>query len=375
MTIAHWCLPLGASLEALVEVTARVPAATATPTAVNFRNSRRLTFLLLMVFLTVVFDDAFVPALQPGSQHHAACQTDQASQAREAHWAYRLRLWRDGGLFHCDRLDRDRLHYTFGSFGIGRAVHLLGMTRVTGFQAGVEGMIGYRVCFSLSIFQVLDVTVHARDVFLGMRGVREVHAGLFMAGDAELRSIICLHAFTRCRNFLQRSAVRVVTGGAVHAALIVRADLPILPAKARIAVAAPAHVCGAVDRHGGLRVIGRGGSVAGFAGDTVIFVSGGGRVVACRMTDKTSTRLALLVPLVYKGRIAASLAMRAALPARLEFRVADNTIARRLGGWRYFALSAGNDQCNSRCQQSKHDSDQETFNSRDHNDILLGCND
>src|SRR5512138_2784444 len=100
MTIAHWCLPLGVPLEAFVEVTARVPAATATPTAVSFRNSRRLTFFSLMIFLVVVFYDTVIPAFQPGCQHHTACQADQRGQGGESHRAHGIRFRGEGGDFY-----------------------------------------------------------------------------------------------------------------------------------------------------------------------------------------------------------------------------------------------------------------------------------
>src|SRR5574338_805166 len=94
MTIAHWCFPFGELPEALEEVTARVPAATATPTAVSFRNSRRLMLFSLIVFLTVVLEGTVVPALQPGSQHHAPGEAEQTCQGRESHGTDRRRLGR-----------------------------------------------------------------------------------------------------------------------------------------------------------------------------------------------------------------------------------------------------------------------------------------
>src|SRR5512139_223949 len=91
MTMAHWCLPLGAPLEALVGETALVPAATATPTAANLMNSRRLMFWLAIVVLLVVLDCTLIPALEPGGQDHAASKTQQTGQGGKANRADRLR--------------------------------------------------------------------------------------------------------------------------------------------------------------------------------------------------------------------------------------------------------------------------------------------
>src|SRR5512147_308104 len=134
MTIAHWCLPLGVSLEALEELTAWVPAATATPTAVSFRNSRRLIFFLLIIFLAVVFDSSLIPAFQPGSQHHTARKTDQTRQGGESQWSNGSRFRGDrGGFDFRRRLDRDGLCGGCRAYRFCCTMHLLGMARVAGF--------------------------------------------------------------------------------------------------------------------------------------------------------------------------------------------------------------------------------------------------
>ncbi len=117
-----------------------------------------------------------------------------------------------------------------------------------------------------------------------------------------------------------------MTSGAIHAALVMRADLPILPAKTRITVAASAQVGGAIDGHGRLRVIGWSRSMAGFTGHAAFLVCCGRRIVACRVAYKTSARLALFIPLIHKGRITAGFPMRTVLPARLELSMADSAI-------------------------------------------------
>src|SRR5574339_769812 len=92
MTNAHRCLPLGVSLEASVEESARVPAATAAPTAVSFKNSRRFTFCLLIFVLAILFYSAPVPAFQPGSQYHSTGQANETCECRKSEWTNRLRL-------------------------------------------------------------------------------------------------------------------------------------------------------------------------------------------------------------------------------------------------------------------------------------------
>ncbi len=125
------------------------------------------------------------------------------------------------------------------------------MAGVAGFQAGIKGVIGDRMGCRVGIFQVIHMAIHARHTFLVVRSVREIHAVFLVAVDAQCRDFI--GRFPICAghgHLLQGCAMRIVTGCAVHAALVVRAYRPVLPAEARIAVAASAQVGAAIDRHG-----------------------------------------------------------------------------------------------------------------------------
>src|SRR5512138_3091047 len=117
-----------------------------------------------------------------------------------------------------------------------------------------------------------------------------------------------------------------MAGGTIHAALIMGTDLPILPAKARVAVTASTQVGGAIHWHRRFGMIGGCRSMAGFAGHAFGFVGRGSGIVSGGMTDQTGAGLALLIPLIHKDRIAAGLSMWAVLPAHLELCVADSAI-------------------------------------------------
>ena len=86
--------------------------------------------------------------------------------------------------------DRDRQGDTFGSFGFGRAVHLLRVAGIARIQAGVERVIrplgavlsGFSTCFTWH--SAHEIT------FLCVGCKREVHVRFFMAIDAECRNFI-----------------------------------------------------------------------------------------------------------------------------------------------------------------------------------------
>src|SRR5204863_4864979 len=94
--------------------------------------------------------------------------------------------------------------------------------------------------------------------------IGKFHAGLLMASDAQLRDIIRLTAAKRRRNLFYGSAMGIMTGGAVHTALIMCTYLPILPAKARITMTPSAQVRGTVYRHRSFGVIRWCWTMAGF---------------------------------------------------------------------------------------------------------------
>src|SRR3972149_1990584 len=93
----------------------------------------------------------------------------------------------------------------------------------------------------IACFKMLQVAVNTRDAFLMVQGVWKFHARFLMAVNAQLRYIVITGSIAGNRQ-LQGSAVRIVTGGALHATLIMCTALPILPAKTRITMAASAQV-------------------------------------------------------------------------------------------------------------------------------------
>src|SRR4026207_95849 len=93
--------------------------------------------------------------------------------------------------------------------------------------------------------------------------------------------------------------------GTVHAALIMCAYFPILPAKACVTMAASTQIGGAVHRHGGLGMISGGRAMTGFTCHAIGFVGGGSRIVPCCVTNQAGAGLALLIPLFQKDWITA----------------------------------------------------------------------
>src|SRR5689334_5176803 len=118
-----------------------------------------------------------------------------------------------------------------------------------------------------------------------MCGIGKFHAGLLMASDAQLRNIIRLANAKRRRNLFYGSAMGIVTGGAVHAALIMCAYLPILPAKARITMTASAQVRGTVYGHGSFGVIRWRWTMAGFTRHAISFIGCSGWIKTCGVAD------------------------------------------------------------------------------------------
>ena len=205
-------------------------------------------------------------------------------------------------------------------------MHLLSMAGVAGCQTGVERVIGHRVCSALGCFYMIDMTIYTGDAALIMGRIGEIHAMFLMAIDAQCGDRISFFFEAGSGKCFERSAVWIMTSGAIHTALIVRAYFPILPAEARIAVTAPAQIGGAIHGHGSLGVIGGGGSMTGFAGHAVFFKGRSGRIVTRSMTNETSTRLALLGPLIQKYRVTTCCSMRSALPGGDKFSVAGGAV-------------------------------------------------
>src|SRR6266545_2185979 len=194
-----------------------------------------------------------------------------------------------------------------------------------------------------------------------------------MAGDTQLRNIILLLAGAGSNNFFQGSAMGIMAGGAVHAALIMRTYFPILPAKACVAVTASTQISGTVYRHGSFWVISGCGSMTGFACHAIRFIGGCGWIETCRVTYEASAGLTLLIPLIQEDWITAGFSVRAVFPGHLKFGMTNSTIlgCSRPSG-RHFSLCAGHDQCYPCGKQGEHQGNQQTFNTRGHFYILLG---
>src|SRR5215213_447591 len=172
MTIAHWRLPFGAFPEAFVDVTARVPAATTTPTTVSFRNSRRLMFISLMAFLIIMFYCTMKPAFEPGSQYHAAGKTDQTGQGGKPHRANRIRLWCNRSKLHFrGRFSGEWSCYSFCCLGLCGTMHLVCMAGVAGIETGIEGMIGHTMRGPVGISQMLHMAVDTGNSLLIMGSI------------------------------------------------------------------------------------------------------------------------------------------------------------------------------------------------------------
>ena len=115
------------------------------------------------------------------------------------------------------------------------------MAGIAGLQTGSERVIWHSMRDIIFRFKMLQVAINTREALLMVLGVRKFHARFLMTVNAQLRSIVITGCIAGNRE-LQGSAVRIVTGRALHPALIMRTALPILPAKTRITVAAPAQV-------------------------------------------------------------------------------------------------------------------------------------
>jgi hypothetical protein len=74
----------------------------------------------------------------------------------------------------------------------------------------------------VGVFKVIQMTIDTRDSLLIVGCVRKVHAVFLMAIDTQGRNIITGFIRTCAGDLLQRSAMWVMAGGAVHAALVVR---------------------------------------------------------------------------------------------------------------------------------------------------------
>src|SRR5512138_2312295 len=148
-----------------------------------------------------------------------------------------------------------------------------------------------------------------------------------MAVDAQGRDFIGRGTlFAGAVDFLNGSAVRIMACGAIHASLVVRADFPVLPAKACVTVTAPAKIGGCVDGHGRLGVIGGRLTMTGLAGHTVLLEGGACGVIAGRMANETGTRLALLGPFIQKCGVVTGLSVSAILPGHLVISMAYGAI-------------------------------------------------
>ena len=111
------------------------------------------------------------------------------------------------------------------------------MTGVAGFQAGIEGMIGY--CTPGGVPEMLYMTVYAGNSLLIVGCIRESQVMFFVAVNAQLGYFItCWCGIARSRRSFQRRTVRIVAGGTIHAKLRMFTRFPILHAEACITVAA-----------------------------------------------------------------------------------------------------------------------------------------
>jgi hypothetical protein len=220
------------------------------------------------------------------------------------------------------------------------------------------------------------MAIHTRHALLAVGSVWEVHTMFLVAINAQGGNVVFAYFIARSSDFLQRCAVRIMTGSAVHAALVVGAYFPILPPKTRIAVAASAQIWRSIDGHGGLGVIGGRRSVACFASHAICLEGSRGRIVAGSVAHKTRTWLALGCPRIQKNRVAPSFAMSAIFPGHLKLGVADCTILGAVGGlWGggcTASLCAGNNERYARGKQGEHNGNQKAFDTRGHLYNLLG---
>src|SRR3990172_576568 len=93
----------------------------------------------------------------------------------------------------------------------------------------------------IGCFKMLPGGVNTKEAFLMVQGVWKFHARFMMAVNAQLRHILITGSIAGNRE-LQGSAVRIVTGGALHTTLVMGTALPILPAKTRITMTTSAQV-------------------------------------------------------------------------------------------------------------------------------------
>ena len=96
--------------------------------------------------------------------------------------------------------------------------------------------------FTIGILKMIQVAIYARHALLIVGRIGEVHAVFLMTVDTQCRYVIGGGFTTLYCDFLQGGAMWIMACGAIHTALVVRAYLPVLPAKACIAVAAPTQI-------------------------------------------------------------------------------------------------------------------------------------
>src|SRR5215211_5836179 len=106
-------------------------------------------------------------------------------------------------------------------------MHLVSVTYVAGFQAGIEGMIGN--CSGCRIPEILYMTVYAGNSPLIVRGIGEIHAMFFVAVNAQLGNFICCRcSIARSGGPLQCCTVWVMACGAIYANLRMFTLFPVL---------------------------------------------------------------------------------------------------------------------------------------------------